>query len=309
MSNELSGSLIESKKKKSIFKRWWFWGLSIFVLIVVAIISSDGGSTAYELAKMQTMSKQQIIEKFGKPDEIVRDDKDGFMYGYHAGFDVRGTDKGALEINLSSDRVKKQGVDTYKIFDVFLGDSFDESVKKLGKPNQSGLKDGKKNAMYLTKEDFLLIFTTEYDSDKIAAIRYVAYDESAESIALDISKMLGLIATEEEIKKIFDIKDKNSNSDATTYSIEGFNMIVENQNNIVKSIWLTNGIYNIHGIRIGDSIDKANKLFGPPKNSSEGVKNTTQYIYKYEGDTNPKRIIISIDKNSKKIGYVEMVAS
>lgn len=81
-------------KKKPLLKRWWFWLLSVFALFLfVGILSSGGESTAYELTKMTTMSKQQIIEKFGKPSEIVREDADGYSFGYDAGFMVSGTEK------------------------------------------------------------------------------------------------------------------------------------------------------------------------------------------------------------------------
>lgn len=53
---------IKKSKKKPLLKRWWFWILALFVVIIaVSIFSSGGESTAYELSKMQTMTKEEII--------------------------------------------------------------------------------------------------------------------------------------------------------------------------------------------------------------------------------------------------------
>lgn len=154
MSNQAENPFIKKPKKKPILKRWWFWILTaITVLIVIGMVSSGGSSTSYELSKLQAMSKQQIIDKFGKPNEVVRDDADGYIYAYNAGFMVRGATSGALEITFQNDMVKQSTSDTYKLFDVMLGSSFDESVTRLGTPNLSQSVEGSKNAMYLTKED------------------------------------------------------------------------------------------------------------------------------------------------------------
>ncbi|MCO6740659.1 hypothetical protein KQH31_31250, partial [Streptomyces sp. CHA15] len=84
------------------------------------------------------------------------------------------------------------------------------NVARLGKPDLSTVKDGKKNAMYLTKEDFLLLFSTDFNTEQISSIDFVAYDESLHSQSLDLSKLLGLIASEEELQKLFEVKDKNT---------------------------------------------------------------------------------------------------
>lgn len=306
MSDVLTNTTVK-KKKKPIFKRWWFWVLSVFVLIIIVSSLSSGSSAVYELSKAATMSRQEIIEKFGKPDEIIREDNDGYSYGYNAGFIISGTDKGATSIVLSGDMVKNEASDSYKMLDATLGSSFDENVKRLGEPNLSITKDGKKNAVYLTKEDFLFTLSSESGGDKISAMELSAYDESSIVLSLDVSNLLGSLATEEEIRKVYEIKDKSSDNNATTYAVEGFNLIVDNQDSIVKGIYIAgDSLYNIHGLRVGDSIDKANEVFGNPLNTMEGVKNTTQYVYQYDDVTSVKKVILSIDNDSKKIGYIEV---
>lgn len=309
MSKQEFNQVIERPRKKPIIKRWWFWVLSAFALfLAIGVFSSGGESTAYELSKMTAMSKQQIIEKFGKPDEIIRDDADGYSFGYHAGFLVSGTDKGATEISIQKDMIKNDSADTYKIFDVSIGSSFDENVTRLGKPDLSAVKDGKKNAMYLTKEDFLLLFSTEVNSDKIAAIQFVSYNGSMESMGLDISKMLGLMATEDEIRKLYNIKDKSTSQGETMYDLEGFQLIVDNQNHLVKQLIIsTNSIYNIHGIRTNDTLDKANQVFGKPIHTNEGVKNTTQYSYNYTGGQSPTIVNLTVNNADNKIVYMEVM--
>ncbi|MED1646811.1 hypothetical protein P4U99_27250 [Brevibacillus agri] len=303
---EISQS-IGRPRKKPLLKRWWFWLLSVFAFfLLVGILSSGGESTAYELTKMTEMSKQQIIEKFGKPSEIVREDADGYIFGYDAGFLVRGNEKGVLEISLQKDMIKATTSDTYKIFDVTIGSSYDENVARLGKPDLSTVKDGKKNAMYLTKEDFLLLFSTDFNTEQISSIDFVAYDESLHSQSLDLSKLLGLIASEEGLQKLFEVKDKNTSQGETLYSLEGFELVVDNQSNSVKQIIPTNRIYNIQGIRINDSLDKATQLLGKPLHRNEGVKNTTLYSYSFAGSQRPAIVNLTVNNTDNKIVYMEI---
>lgn len=306
MSDVLTSTTVK-KKKKPLFKRWWFWVLSALILIIIVSSLSSGSSAVLELSTATTMNRQEVIEKFGKPDEVIREDTDGYSYGYNAGFIISGKDKGATSIILSSDMVKNEASGSYKMLDAALGSSFDENVKRLGEPNLSITKDGKKNAVYLTKEDFLFTLSAESNSDKISATELSTYDESTIALSLDVSNLLGSLATEEEIQKVYKIKDKSSDNNATTYAVEGFNLIVDNQDNAVKGIYIAeDSIYNIHGIRVGDSIDKANEVFGNPLNTMEGVKNTTHYVYQYDDVTSIKKVVLSIDNDSKKIGYVEV---
>lgn len=107
---------IKKSKKKPLFKRWWFWILALFVVITaVSILSSGGESTAYELSKMQTMTKEEIITKFGEPNEVIREDSDDYAIAYNTGFMVSGDNQGASEITLQEDAVKGSSKDTYKI--------------------------------------------------------------------------------------------------------------------------------------------------------------------------------------------------
>lgn len=309
MSKQEISQSIGKPRKKPLLKRWWFWLLSVFALLLfVGILSSGGESTAYELTKMTTMSKQQIIEKFGKPSEIVREDADGYSYGYDAGFMVSGVEKGALEISMQKDMIKSPKSDTYKIFDVTIGSSYDENITILGKPNLSTVKDGKKNAMYLTNEDFLLLFSTDFNSDQISSIDFVAYNGSLQSRSLDLSKILGLTASEEEIKKLFEVKDKYTSQGETMYALEGFELVVDNQSNIVKQIIIpTNSIYNIQGIRTNDSLDKATQVLGKPLHTNEGVKNTTLYNYNFAGSQRPTIVNLTVNNTDKKIVYMEIM--
>lgn len=300
----------QPKRKKSIFKRWWFWLLAIVVIVILISALSSGSSspsTIYELSKMQTMSKQQIIDKFGNPDETVRDDSEGYIYGYNDGFMVSGTAEGATEVTLQEDMIKNGSADSYKIFDATLGSSFDENIERLGKPNLSQLKDGKKSALYLTNEDFLLRISSGFNSDKIAAIQYSDYASSEEALALDLSRMLGLSASEEEISALYTIKDKSSQNGETLYDLDGLQMIVNDKDLIVKQLILSSdSIYNLHGIRTGNTLEKANKLFGKPVNTSEGVKDTTQYTYQYDGGATPTVVNLSVQNKDQRIGYIEV---
>lgn len=177
---------------------------------------------------MQTMTKEEIIAKFGEPNEVIRDDSDGYTIAYNTGFMVSGDNQGASEITLQEDAIKGSSRDTYKIFDVTLGSSFADNVARLGKPNLTQEKDGKKSVMYLTEEDYLLVFSTRPDTDEINIIHYSAYDSSMESASLDLSSLLGLSATEDELKSLYTIKEISSSQGETMYALEErFEMIVD----------------------------------------------------------------------------------
>ena len=299
------------KHKKLILKQWWFWILSIMLIVIITIMTAGDGSTStiFELSKTIYMSKQDIVNKFGSPDEIVRDDKEGYMYAYNNGFMISGDSNGAKEIEIISSAVKAKTKDSYKIMDVTLASSFDENVKRLGTPENYVFIDGKKAAMYLTNEDFLLTFTTEYNSDIISQIKLVNYEDSTESIYLDLTKIIGTIATEKDISNIFNIKDKSTQGNTTLYNLNDFYIAVENSNNTVIKAYITgNNLYNIAGLRINDNLDKAKYLFGKPSFSSEGVKNTTKYIFEYVDDFSNKttRIHITIKNDTNKIIYMEV---
>ncbi|MEK5256138.1 hypothetical protein NST74_21920 [Paenibacillus sp. FSL F4-0125] len=300
----------KKSKKKPLLKRWWFWILALLVVItVVSILSSEGESTAYELSKMQTMAKEEIIMKFGEPNEVIRDDSDGYAIAYNSGFMVSGDKRGASEITLQEDAVKESSKDTYKIFDVTLGSSFADNIARLGKPNLTQEKDGKKSVMYLTEEDYLLVISTRPDADKISTIQYSAYDSSMESLSLDLSSLLGLSATEDELKSLYTIKDKSSSQGETMYAFEeGFELLVD-ENNLVKQLIISsNSVFNIHGIRTSDSLDKANQVFGEPISISAGVQGTTQYSYNYNSGAIPTTVVLSIDSGNK-IGYIQVNAT
>nr|WP_312577702.1 hypothetical protein [Sedimentibacter sp.] len=305
MSNEITEQIEVKPSKKSIFMRWWFW---LFIIIIIIIIGSlgafGGGSITYELSRTSSMSRQDIIDKYGKPDEVLSDDSDGYLYGYDAGFIISGTDKGALEISLMSDSVKKNTSDNYKIMDVTLGSSFEENIKRLGEPALS-TNDGQKGAMYLTNEDYILMFTTGYNSDSIEIIKFAYYDNSLEAITLDISSLLGNIVTEEDISKAYKINQKSPYAQSTMYDCKGFDLNVENKNDIVEQVIISeDGIFNICGIRIDSTLDEVKNVFGEPISSSEGVLNTTQYVF-YDDGFIEKKIQVTIDNTTSKVEYIE----
>lgn len=167
-----NGSEETIKQKKSLLKRWWLWGIIFIVLSILIGLLDSGGGTAYELSRLQLMSKQEIIDKFGEPDMVLYDHVGGYYYQYDTGFTVQGTDKGATEVILTNDYVKKKTDDSYKIFDVYLGSSFDENVKRLGTPDDKGITDGYPYASYFTKENFILTILSDPQNDEVVFISY-----------------------------------------------------------------------------------------------------------------------------------------
>lgn len=294
-------------KKKSLFKRWWFWGLALIVLIIIisSANGSGGGSTVFELSKASQMSKQQIVEKFGKPSEVVRDDKDGYSYSYNTGFTISGTDKGANNIVLSSAFVKNKFNDSYKIFDVQLDSSFQENVTRLGTPQLNLSKDNRNLVAYLTKEGYLLTFSSKTNEDKVSAIEFSEYGSSSLSMALDISNLLNNKATDDDIKQNFTIKQKSPEAKVTTYYLDGCSLVVDNKDQIVTEVIINSeSVYNINGLRTSDPLEKAVKSFGEPVQKADGVKNTTQYIFNVDNAGQKNKLHVTADNASKQIQYI-----
>ncbi len=302
MSNKNMKQIEVNSSKKAVLKHWW---ILLFAIIIVSLVACTGGYTTYELSKTISMNRQDIIDKFGNPDEVLSNDSDGYFYGYDAGFAISGTDKGATEIVIMSDSVKKKTSDNYKIMDVTLGSSFEENIKRLGEPDLS-TNDGQKGAMYLTKEDYILTFMTGYDSDSIEVIKLTSYDNSVEAITLlDISNLLGNFATEEDLKKAYKINQKSTGVTSTMYNCKGFDLSIGNKNDMVENIFISEeGIFNISGIKIGSNLNEVKSVFGEPNSSREGVLNTTQYVF-YDNGFIEKEIQVTIDNNTSKVEYLE----
>lgn len=305
MSDAMTVTSSSVKKKKSIMKRWWFWLLSLIVLVVAVSVATQGDSTVYELSQMVKMNKQQMIEKFGKPDEVVRDDQDGYSYAYNGGFTVSGNDSVAQNIVLSSAFVKGKSSDAYKIFDVQLNSSFQEHVQRLGKPQIHLKKDDKNLVAYIVEDKYLLTFSSKFNEDKVNAIEMSEYDVSTLAMALDISSMLNKQASEDELQQIFTIKDKSTESKITTYYLDGFSMVLNKADQTVAEIIINSkSIFNIMGLRTSQSLDKAVQLFGEPVQKAAGVKDTTQYIFNVDHAGQKNKLHVTADNTSKQIQYI-----
>ncbi|CAM4344334.1 hypothetical protein FHS16_002512 [Paenibacillus endophyticus] len=309
MSNEATILSSETKKKKTILKKWWFWVIAIIVLFIVILAASDSTdeSIVYELGQVQAMNKQEIVEKFGKPSEVVRDDAEGYLYSYDSGFTINGNDSEAASIMLSNELVKGNAAHAFKIFDIQLNSTFSEHVKRLGNPSLQLVQDNRNLVAYLTNEGALLTFTSTSNEDKVTAIELSPYDSSSIAMALDISSLLHNQTTEEEIKKSFVLKEKSTDATTTLYIIEGFQIIVDNKSHTVTKVIInTDSVYNVAGLRPTDSLDKANRILGTPTQSKEGIKNTTQYLFNSSDAVSDSTIIVSADNSSNIIQYVEL---
>lgn len=320
MSTEVSTQVpelkkIEAENKEVIFKDWFFWVVVVFLAVTIApfYILMFSETPTYELSKVTHMSKQQIINKFGKPSSVAGDDKSGYTYYYNSGFMISGTNKCANTIQLSANLFKKES-DNYsvKLADTTLGSSYNDAIKRLGSPNRSETGYGKKSAIYLVDNNYILLLSCDCKSDKISSISYATYDSSLLNLRLDISFLAGVkTATETNISKKFKIIDKSTAGFETYYFINGFTLVVDNQNNAVKKVYINqDSIYNIQNVRVGDTLEKANNELGKPITSHEGVKNTTIYVYRLKDALlGNLHVTLSIDTSSKKIGYIEVAAA
>lgn len=292
--------------KNSLMKRVLIVSFTVFVILGITYTLFYGGeSTAYELTQMTSMTKQEIIDKFGIPDEVIYDEEQRYFYIYNFGIVVYGTNEGAYDITLSKDLIKNNSLNNYKMLDVYIDSSFDENILRLGTPNVIQTIDGKKNAMYLTQEEYLIIITTAYNSDEIARIQTVFYDESPHFNIFDLSQLLGEIITEEELDKTYTIIDKSSFLQTITYVLNGFQLIVDADDHRVLEIFIAQrSIYNILGLRTKDSLNKANKVLGMASGTSDGISNTTRYTFENDDYEASYSVELSINNNSKEIDYI-----
>lgn len=294
MTIELSNPTDVKPKKKSFFKRWWFWVLAALVLLMVIGILSSGGNSNIELSTLMSMNRQQIVEKFGKPDNILTDSKYEFEYAYD-GFHVRGNDKNVVEVILSNGFLKKKKVDSYTLARLTLDSSYDEAIKNLGTPDKVNQSKNMKGAEYLTKDDYILkIMTKDMNTDKIDEIQLTEYKSSLEA-KNDMSETLGADATEDKLKSIFEITDKKSNSIDNIYTVLGkMELYVDKGTNQISSIHLTGrSVYDIFGLRVGDSSDDAEKVLGKSTDNIQLSQTDTQFVYKYKD----KEIRVTVDNN------------
>lgn len=286
-----------------------FLGVAAVVLICIVISINSVRTSEIELlhlGTLQEMNKEQVIKLLGEPDEIIKNSDTEYSFGYNNGLYVSGTEQGVYEIVAAKDMVKKDNKTDYELFGLGIDSSYESTVNRLGKPNLSLTTGQKKTAVYLLNDvDFLLILKTAYNSDLITDIRYASYNDSSISSSFDLGKLLVREYTEDELKGNYSIKDRQSSSNGVLYSMEGFNIWVDKQNNVQNINVSSESLYNFRGLRMHDTLEKANQLFGKPIDTSEGVSNTTRYTYNYEDGPNTCLIHISIKNDSKDIQYIE----
>ncbi len=304
---------LSSKPKK---QRPILMGLGFLTIVAISLIitfvpiggseSNDSGSL--RLDTLQPMNKEQVIKLLGEPDEIVVNNDENYTFGYDNGISVSGTEQGVYEFFAQQAMIKKDSKAEYEIFGVGLGSSFDNNVNRLGKPNLSLVADQKKAALYILKDiDYLFILSTSYNSDLISDIQYASYNDSLVSANLDLGRLLVREFSEEGSKSNYNITDRQTSPNGVLYSMEGFNIWVDKQN-VVKNINIsTESVYNFRGLRMHDSIEKANQIFGDPITTSKGVSNTTRYTYIYEeGPNTTCLILISVNNDNNKIQFIEV---
>lgn len=85
--------------------------MGIYSFLIAAgylLLNYGGDSTAYELSKLTQMTKQEIVDTFGEPDEITYDDNTGYHYHYNVGFSLIGNSSRASKVTLSTDLIIKK---------------------------------------------------------------------------------------------------------------------------------------------------------------------------------------------------------
>lgn len=298
------------KRKKSLLKRWWLWvTLGLTCLIVVGALAASS-SEAYDLANLSEMSKQEVIEKLGKPDKswIIRDENDDYYYTYPSGVTIIGNAKYASEISLVEDTNGKSSNKQFNIVGMTLGSNISDYAEVLGTANIDLVSpEGSRSRMYHdVKEDIILNLLT--DSDRIIGIRYVHYDKSDESIALNLANYIGNAVEEKQLISELGVKSTITGNVDNTYYFGSSNMAnwvkKDTESGQVIEVALSNGrFFNIGSLRIGDSLEKAKSLFGDPISSADGVDGVQIDTYEYE-DFNDFNVEVSSSKN--EVGFIKI---
>ncbi|MDQ0086741.1 hypothetical protein J2T12_000135 [Paenibacillus anaericanus] len=311
MSSELT-TQDQAKKKKPLLKCWWLWvTLGLICVIVVGALATSS-SESYDLANLSEMNKQEVIQKLGKPDEswIIRDEDDDYYYTYPSGVTIIGNAKYANEISLVQDTDKSNNNKQFNIVGMSLGSNISDYAEVLGNANIDLVSsEGSRSRMYHdVKEDIILNLLT--DSDRIIGIRYVHYNKSDESYALDLANYIGNAVEEQQLVSELGIKSTVTGNVENTYYFGNSSMAnwvkKDTQSGQVNEAVLSNGrFFNIGGLRIGDSIEEAKSRFGDPISSTDGVDDVRIDTFEYE---NINTFIVEVSSSNDEVGFIKLTS-
>ena len=189
-----------AKIKKPVYRNW-FLRLVAITIMVIAIqgainsrdnidtnVSKSSSTTAInqssnDLSLLTSMSKQKIIEKIGKPTTVISDDASDYSYMYeNYGMMLLGNNNGATTITLNTKVALKKSSVPYSMYEVKIGDSFKNTLKKWDKVKISSNPDGDRIATSTTKEGYSFAFVASKDSDAITGFTLSTDGDLSETI-------------------------------------------------------------------------------------------------------------------------------
>ncbi|MGN9170906.1 hypothetical protein DX902_23165 [Paenibacillus jamilae] len=188
---------------------------------------------------------------------------------------------------MTEDAMEEKSNERYDIVGFTLGIDIKDYAEVLGTPNLDLVApDGTRSRMYHDAQDDIILNLLT-DSDRIVGIRYVHYDNSDESYALDLANYIGNAVPEQQLANELGVMSTVTGNTENTYYFGAANMAnwvkSDVKNGQILEVVLSNGrFFNIGGLRIGDSLDKANTLFGTPISTTDGIDGVKMDTFKHE---------------------------
>lgn len=193
-SETVKGLQVDSGQiKKNKRKRRFIVGGIIFVLVIIFMLAGGEEASPIELMPIMAreMSRQEIKDYLGEPDEIMYDDEEKYYYIYDDVLTIMGSNEKlsnmALTMSPNIDQNK------YKLHEVKLGDSYSDIIRTYN-VQEKGEREG---------ENMAILGFSDTDEYKLAVLG----DKST-----DIIKTI-LLLSEDTINEYMDTTNQESNLD------------------------------------------------------------------------------------------------
>ncbi len=301
------------QKKKPLYKQWWLWMLTAIVVLLF-IFSSN--TEPLELTDLTNLSKKEVVNKLGKPNDtwIVQDDEDGYYYMYPFGVTLLGDETSVSEISLTYGQKGVKSNRVYSILGLTLGVNFNDYTKEnpdvFRAPNLDIVSsEGQRSRMYHDKqEDTILNLLTE--SDRIVGVRYARYANSDESSVIDLANYLGNAVPEQQIIRELGVTSTVTGNADNTYYFGQAGMAnwvkSDAKNGQIREITITDGrFFNIGGQRVGDTEAQIAAALGTPTSTTEKADGVKVSTFELTASNTANNCIVEVQSSNGKVSTIQ----
>ena len=185
-----------TKKKKT--KGFIAVGLALIILVMLILAGGEDTSPIELMPIMaQEMSREEIKEYLGSPDDVMYDEEEKYYYVYDDTLTIFGNQEKVSNIALTMSPNKDQ--DKYAIHEIKLGDSYSEMLAKYSNLEEQEEREGENLAIFgfSDTDEYKLAIIGDKITDVIKSVLLISSDTINEYMDI-MNEELSVDAVEEE---------------------------------------------------------------------------------------------------------------